>query len=192
MNLFNRVVVILLFILLIPILVLIILAAAFPGPLVGSLRQGLAAWESPTLARQVITITVAAVLLVIDLALLVMEFRRRGPQTVRLQNVANGEAELTTSSIEQRLTQAINQLPDVTRVTPTVIGKSKGVEVVLDLETSPDVDVPAKTDEVVTVARDVVEHKMGLSLLKIKVNLRLAEPPGGRRRPQPVSTPREG
>jgi hypothetical protein len=192
MNLFNRVFVVLLLVLLIPVLVLVILAGTFPGVLVGSLRQGLAAWESPSLAMQVTAIVVAAVLLVVDLALLFLEFRRPGPQTVRLLHVANGEAGLTTSSIEQRLTQAIHQVPDVVKVSPTVIGKRKGVEVVLNLETSPEVDVPAKTDEVVAVTRDVVEHKMGLALLKVKVNLRLAGPPGARRRPQPASTPPQG
>jgi hypothetical protein len=189
MNLINRVVIILLLVLLIPTLLFVILASAFPGPLIGPLVQGLSALENPTLGLRIVAIVVAAILLVIVLGFLLLEFRRSAPKTVRLQNVASGDAALTTQSIEQGLTQAISEIPEVIKVTPIVIGKSKGVEVRMDLQVSQDVDVPAMTDKVVGVARDVIERKMGLALLKIKVNMQLAS--SGGRRAQPASVPRE-
>ncbi len=184
MNVFNRVLVILLLVVLIPVLLLIIGGAALPSLFVGPLREALNTWEPATNMR-ITTILIAGILLLIVLALLFAEFRRRTPQTVRLTRVANGEAELTTLSIEQRLTQTISQVPDVIKVKPVVISRRKGVDVVLDLETHPEVDVPAKTDEVVGVVRDVIENKIGLTLLRVKVNLKLAESAGGRRRIQP-------
>jgi hypothetical protein len=185
MNVFNRVVVVLFLILLIPILALVILGAAVPGLVVTPLRQTLAGWETPALNTQVTTILVAAGLLVLDLILLFLEFRRSAPQTVRLSSVAGGQAVLSTTSIEQRLAQAISLVPDVVKVKPTVLGRRNGVEVVLDLETHPQVDVPAKTDEVVAIARDVVETQIGLRMEKVKVNLRLSERGGKRPSQQP-------
>jgi len=55
------------------------------------------------------------------------------------------------------------------------------VEVELDLETSPEVDVPTKTEEVCQVTREAIEDKMGLKLCKVRVNIKYApystEPP---------------
>ena len=44
-------------------------------------------------------------------------------------------------------------------------------ELELDLQTAPEVDVPMKTEEVVAVAREVIESQMGLQLSKIQVNI---------------------
>ena len=181
MNVFNRVVVVLFLILLIPILLLVIVGAAVPPVVVTPLRQSLAVWETPALNTQMMAILIAAGLLVLDLVLLYLEFRRSAPQTVRLSSVSGCQALLTTSSIEQRLTQAISLVPDVVKVKPTVLGRRNGVEVLLDLETYSGVDVPAKTDEVVAVARDVVETQIGLRMEKVKVNLRLSGRSGGQR-----------
>jgi hypothetical protein len=48
------------------------------------------------------------------------------------------------------------------------------VDVRLEIETAPDVDVPMKTDEVVEVARDIIEQDMGLRLGKLDVRIRHA------------------
>jgi len=51
------------------------------------------------------------------------------------------------------------------------------VNATLDLETTPDIDVPMKTDEVIAVAREVVEEQMGLQLGKVYVRIRHAAYP---------------
>ena len=49
----------------------------------------------------------------------------------------------------------------------------------LDLETSPEVDVPTKTEEVCQVTKEAVEDKMGLTLRKVKVNIKHTPYPTG-------------
>jgi uncharacterized alkaline shock family protein YloU len=85
--------------------------------------------------------------------------------------------ELAVESIAQRLEYRVDQLADVVKVRPEVKPRGKSVDVVLHLETSPDIDVPAKTEEVYQVAREVVEERMGLKLGKIKVNVKHAPYP---------------
>jgi hypothetical protein len=65
----------------------------------------------------------------------------------------------------------------VVKVTPKIKPHRKAIDVELNLETAPDIDVPTKTEEVCEVARDVVEGRMGLKLRKIKVNIRHAPYP---------------
>ena len=171
MNVFNRLMVIAITALSIPVLLVLLVASIFPGTAIRILQERVAQLQPPGLVTQLTLILVFAVLLVVAVSLLAVETRRRAPKTVRLRSFQGGEAELTADSIEQRLAYNVDRLPDVVRVHPTVKSKGKGVEVILDLETSPDVDVTAKTQEVVDVARDVVENQMGLVLEKVRVNI---------------------
>jgi len=87
---------------------------------------------------------------------------------------AGGEVELAVESIAQRLEYRVDQLADVVKVRPKIMPRRKDIDVELNLETTPDIDVPTKTEEVCQVAREVVEERMGLKLRKIKVNIRYA------------------
>jgi len=75
-------------------------------------------------------------------------------------------------SIAQRLAYSIDQLPDVIKVTPKITARSRGVDILLILETTPDIDVPMKTEEVLEVTREVVGERMGLKLGKVQVQIK--------------------
>jgi hypothetical protein len=91
--------------------------------------------------------------------------------------VAGGEAHIAVESVAQRLAYNIDQLPDVVKVSPRITSRSKGVDVDLLLETSPDIDVPMKTEEVLQVTREVIEDQMGLKLGKVQVKIKHAPYP---------------
>ncbi|MFQ5594077.1 MAG: alkaline shock response membrane anchor protein AmaP [Anaerolineae bacterium] len=175
MNVFNRIIVILLLLVSVPLLLLMIGVVAFPvqaadvfSALIGTLRD-------ISTTTKLLIIATSLLLLIADIALLWFELRRPATsRTVRIKQVTGGEAEMSTDSIEGRLAYNIDQLADIIRVTPTVSGRGKGVDVMLDVETRPDIDVPVKTEEVMAVARQVVEDRMGLELTRIRVNLRHA------------------
>ena len=65
-------------------------------------------------------------------------------------------------------------------MTPQVRTRGSAVDVQLDLQTSPDVDIPMKTDEVIALTRDVIQAQMGLQVNKIKVNIEHAPYPSAR------------
>jgi hypothetical protein len=51
------------------------------------------------------------------------------------------------------------------------------VDVNLVLETSPDIDVPMKTEEVIEVTREVIVERLGLKLGKVQVKIKHAPYP---------------
>jgi hypothetical protein len=182
MNVFNRLVVILL------LLVVIVLAAVVAIVPTWSLRLAAVAFDE--LHQWVVDynttnnlffigmrILVGGAIILISLLLLWMELRRPRKRTIRAQKVAGGEAHITTDSVEQRLAYNIDQLPDVVRVSPHVEGKARGVDVDLLLETSPEIDVPMKTDEVMQVTREVIVERMGLKLGTVRVKIKHAPYP---------------
>lgn len=183
MNTFNRVVVILL---LLATIIGMTTVLVVPRPTIEVLQQWLwnldinLSFVSP-LTLLVVGVALALLVDVVCAVLIWLEIRRR-PRAITVRSITGGQAELTVDSVSRRVEHSISQLDGVISVEPNVLSKRRGVEVVIGLETSPEVNVPAKTEEVCQVTREIVEDKMGLKLRKVKVNVKHAPYPIG----QPV------
>ena len=177
MKTFNRVVVVLL--LLATILVMTIVLVV-PRPAIDALQEWL--WNLDAnlalvtpLTLLVVGVALALLVDVVCAVLIWLELRRRRPRAIRVRSISGGQAELSVDSVARRLERNISQLEGVTSIQPNVWGRRGGVEVELDLETSPEIDVPTKTEEVYQVTREAVEDKMGLKLRKVMVNIKHAD-----------------
>ena len=182
MNAFNRVVTVMLLLVL---LLVTIAVAIFPLTALGWVGQTASDWSDyleywEANARYLhVAIRVAIIVFAVLFfgILLFLELRRRKIKTVRIVTAEGSAATVVTDSVSQRLTYHVDRLADVISVVPHVSGRGKTVHVGLDLETSPEIDVPMKTDEVVAVAREVVEERMGLQLGKVSVRIKHAPYP---------------
>ncbi len=183
MNVFNRLVMV--FLLLVIIVVVAVLAIA---PLeVLNLVNATTAWllqlaeayangpNWPVFAAG--RVVAGGLIVIFCLFMLWLELRRPRKKTIRAQKIAGGEARITIDSIAQRLAYNIDQLPDVIKVTPRITERSRGVDIDLKLETSPDIDVPMKTEEVMQVTREVIVERLGLKLGKVRVQIKHAPYP---------------
>lgn len=179
MNLFNRIVAILLWLAL---LVALLVAAIIPLQSIEWLQSNLTTLATWLAAVQIenpvyFVIGQAAVgigaLLILGALLFfeVMTVRRRG---VKIRTAEGGAAELDTVSVERRLQWHLDQLAEIITVVPAVRSRGGSVDVRLEIETAPDIDIPMKTDEVVDVTRDIIEQDMGLRLGKLDVHMRCA------------------
>lgn len=179
MNIFNRIVVILL---LFAFLALVVLIAVFPFQAVETAQNALTAvgaffQRGQTEAFWLFTLgrVLAVLVAVIVFGLLLWgELKPRRPKAVRVHTETGSQATVTTDSVARRLAWHIDQLADVISVTPEVTAAGRAVNVVLNLETRPEIDVPMKTDEVIAVAREVITERMGLQLGKIDVRIKYA------------------
>ncbi len=181
MNALNRIItIIVLFVL----LALLLALAVSPLDLVNWV-QGLLANFSAWLARMQVTdptnfniarAALAVAALLVLLPLILAEFTREGEAVVRLRT-PEGDAQVTTDSIAKRLSWHVDQLADVITVQPEVQARGDQVNIRLDVETSPVIDVPMKTEEIILVVRDVVEGSMGLKIGKLDVRIRHSEYP---------------
>ncbi len=183
MNTFNRLIVVLLLLLIVVATALVVIvpqetldvvAATF-----GWLSDGVEDYRqsSDRLLFAAGRVLAGGIVIVACLILLWLELRRPRKKVIRAQKMAGGEAFIATDSIEQRLAYNIDQLPDVVKVFPRITGRARGVDIDLRLETSPDIDVPMKTEEVLEVTREVVVERMGLKLGKVQVKVKHAPYP---------------
>ena len=184
MNAFNRVVVVLLM-LTIMVISAIFFIAPLPTlqvtiPFLQKLETNLAAMAGPrAFLRLGGGLIFTFFVWVFSAAILWLEVRRPRTKTIKVQKVSGGEAELTTDSIASRLEYNIDQLADVVKVKPTISSGRKGVLVDLELETTPEIEVPMKTEEVQQLTKDIIENRMGLRLDSVRVVIRHAPYPKG-------------
>lgn len=172
MNVFNRIVMVLLFI---AIIVLVVVTLRWPFATIAVIRNFLDWAEAQITPYTWPTMLAGGILIgLLCLLLIVLELRRPRRKMVPIRKVSGGKAFLLTESVARRLGWYISRLSDVSRVTPIVWARGSGVDVRIDLETAPQVDVPMKTEEVLAVVREQVEDKMGLKLRRVRVQVRSA------------------
>ncbi len=189
MNIFNRVLVVILLI-----LIILFSAAAIVLP-----SQSFEAWmnlvtnldnyASDFTGWVIMTLVLLAVI-VLCLALLWLEFRRKVQKTVRVEQISGGEAQVAVASVAQRLQYHLDQLPQVLSTKPKVTAKGKKVSLDIQVQTVQNVNIPSKTEEITQVTRQVVEEQMGLRLGKVIITVRHAPPPPIERKPAPAPAPR--
>ncbi len=93
---------------------------------------------------------------------------------VRIRTTDGISAELDVHSISRRLEWHLEQVAEISNVVPIVKARGGAVEIRLEVEVAPEVDIPMKTDEVLILTRDVIEEIIGLKLGKLDVHLRCA------------------
>jgi hypothetical protein len=137
-----------------------------------TLQQAQAVLQARWPWSYLVFLAVDIVLVLLALVFLWLEVRPQAKKTLMVRTVSGTQAEVSTASVQQALQQRVSQLGDVFKVRPTVTGRGGGVDVLLELETPPEIDIPAKVDEVSQVARDLVESRMGLRVSRVKVLLK--------------------
>ena len=180
MNVFNRIVM--------SILILLSLAAAvllfathvygleFVGQAVDTLRSAL--YASPT--NFYIFLAAMGFWAVLMILLFILEVRRPRRKFVRIRTKSGGKAQLGVESVMQSLEYRIDELAGVRRVQPRIISHGRDVEVIVDLDTSPSVNVPVLTDQVVDLCHSIVEEQLGVKIRgKVLVNVRHEPYPRG-------------
>lgn len=186
MNVFNRIVVILLILVL---TIVIPLALIFPEQAQATLRTGADVIQANVdwlnaqsaqneLAVRAVLSVAGLFIFLIGLLLLVLEFVRFRRRTVRLRD---GSGELTTGGIAEHLGYYIDLLPDVVRVQPSIKSKGKNVSATLLVETAPGINVPEKSGQIRDTARYVLEEQLGLQVKdEIRVIIRPSSFPAGK------------
>jgi uncharacterized alkaline shock family protein YloU len=125
--------------------------------------------------------------LVVDAGLILwlyFELRRPKNKPIRIKKATGGTVTLGVSSIGERLTYDLDQLPGVLRVRSHVSTRRDGVLVELDLDIATGINVPEEASRVVEVVQRVVEEDLGLKLARPpKVNLHTIAKPKGKKTP---------
>jgi hypothetical protein len=171
---------------LLAVVVLGLIVALSPAPLAGPLAFAMAVAE-----RRLDTVTQLAVAIgslaiaVVALVLLVAEWRRPARQTVVVAKVPGGTAELASDSVAMRVKRVAESVVGVRDASPMVKSHGKAIDILLRLSTDADVDLPAKSREVMDAVRAEAETRMGIPVKSLRVTIKHSG--GSSRLPAPPS-----
>jgi len=174
MNVFNRIVVV---ILLIAGLILLPLFFLFPQQFLSNLAGAISSFEqylegfSPPI-RFGSGIALAILSFVLCLLLLILEFRPSKPGVVRVTKADKGEILLELDSIARRIQQAVAQVPNVVEVKPSVKRSGAGIAIEANIVTTPEVNVPEKSREIMEIVKNLIEEEIGVKLTRIQLKLK--------------------
>ena len=189
MNVFNRIVVILL---ILTLMVLIPLMLIFPEQVAFVLRyaadlldlnlQWLGTLTSTAqMGVRFLLAAVALLVFLVGIVFLVLEVVRLRRGTVRLKE---GSGELMMDSVSQHVAYFVDAIPDVIRVRPEVSSRGDKVRASVYAETIPEANVPAKTAEIAQTVQQVIEGQLGLQLDgQVRVVIRPVAYPKGYAKP---------
>jgi len=179
MALFNRIVASLLWLILLGVLAVLIV---LPLPVLQGAQRWLAfleqqvqTWQAANSTNFLIAQAALGIVVVLIFGTLFwLELWAGNRRGVRIRTADGGSAEIDTASVSRRLEWHLDQLAEIVNVVPTIRSRGGSVDIRLELEAAPDVDIPMKTDEVVEVTRDIIEQDLGLKLGKLDVHMRCA------------------
>jgi len=104
-----------------------------------------------------------AVLLLL-LVLLVLELRKPRRKLVRIKTQEGGTARMDISSVAQSIENRVDELAGVRKVKTRITSRGKNVDVAVDLDTSPSVNIPVLTDQIIALTHDIVEGQLGIQI----------------------------
>jgi len=116
------------------------------------------------------------ILSLVSLALLILEFGPRRSRLVQLTQVGGGQGYLTVESVSQRVRQEVEALPEIKSARPRVTSRGREVDVYLELRTDLGAAISAKTEEVCQVVRQTVEQGLGIKLRRLDVEVQHEAP----------------
>ncbi len=102
--------------------------------------------------------------LVLLLVLLGLEVRPTARRFVQVQTKGRGTANLGLESVANSLEYRIDELEGVRKVVPRLHSRGREVDIVLDVDASPSVNVPSLSEQLISLAHDIVEGQLGLKI----------------------------
>jgi hypothetical protein len=120
-----------------------------------------------------IYISVLALLFILIVAvfLLMLEFYKAKKRTAVVASIKNGKAMITLESIANQITDYLIEIKSISEVKVNILPKSNGIITNIFANICDCEDVPEKMREIIKVADEVASKKLGLKIIKTNVTV---------------------
>lgn len=170
MNLFNRIAICLL---LVAFIAVTLLVSLLPRTVIQWMHYVLDVAEyNMEPATQLAGAIIGLLAVVVAILLLIVELRPPAKHSVVVAQVAGGTAELTNESVALRLKRAAEAIPGVREASPVIRSHGRSIDIQMRLQSDPDIELPAKSEEVIQAVRSETESKMGIAVKSLRVTVR--------------------
>ncbi|HHX50475.1 MAG TPA: alkaline shock response membrane anchor protein AmaP [Clostridia bacterium] len=111
----------------------------------------------------------AALVMLIALKLFFDGFRREPSRKALVESGELGQVQISVTAIEHMVKKAAMKIKGVREVKPKIRCIPEGVAVLLQVQVTPDLNIPQTTADIQNEVRDYLENTAGLKLLEAKV-----------------------
>jgi hypothetical protein len=164
MNIFNRIIAVLLLLFLIVLSIVSVLnvfAHLFKWPAVAN-----RVLSSTSNVNVYIAALILLLILVVAIALLIFEFYRRKAKTAPLSSVKSGGAMVDLKSASQQITEELSTVEDISDLKVKVVSKSDGVVVNIYAKLAKGLNVSEKMQQVIDKASKFASENLGFKIIK--------------------------
>jgi len=128
-------------------------------------------------ARVLVRILAAVIFVAILLALVWLEIRGPASRIIELTGPTGERIRLNARHLEEHICQCVDALTDVLRVKTRVTARNRGVVAWLNVETTANIDLVKKREEVTALVQHIIQEQYGVRLFnKPQVTVKAARP----------------
>ena len=107
----------------------------------------------------------------LSLFLLLMEFYRRRSRIATVYKVKNGNAMISLDSVAQQIKCSGQTLEGVDNIKVKITPKSRGAIIDMAVDLSQNINIPEKMQQVIDTAQDITQNKLGIKVLKTNLTI---------------------
>jgi len=103
--------------------------------------------------------------------LLFLEFRRKKNKTAVVASVKEGTASITLESIANQIKESLSKIQGTKDLEVKVLAKSKGIVINISTKICEDCNLPQKMQEIIKTASSFASSKLGLKVVKTNLTV---------------------
>ncbi len=118
-----------------------------------------------------ITVLAFIAIVIISLLLLILEFRKKREKIAKIYNVKSGKALITVDTISQQISDSVLSIDGLKNLKVNIIPKSGGVLINMFVSLEQNLNIPEKITEIIQTAQKVSTEKLNIKVLDTKVTV---------------------
>ena len=110
-------------------------------------------------------------IVVICVLLLMLEFHKKKSRIVKVYNVQSGIAMITIDAIAQQVKESVLAVAGLKNLKVDILQKSGGVVIEMAAELGQSLNIPEKMSEIIKAARDISVNKLNIKVIDTKLTI---------------------
>ncbi len=121
--------------------------------------------------NKIIAFLILVVVFIVCVFLLLLEFYRRRAKVANISSSKSGNAMVTLDTISGQIKNEVLKVNGLDDIKVKVVPKKPGIIINMNTLLDEDVDIPTKMQEVINKATDIVSGKLGIKVLKTNLTI---------------------
>jgi len=124
-----------------------------------------------TSVNKIIAFLILIVVFIVSVFLLLLEFYRRRTKVANISSSKSGNAMVTLDTISGQIKNEVLKIDGLDDIKVKVVPKKPGIIIDMNTLLDEDVDIPTKMQEIINKATDIVSGKLGIKVLKTNLTI---------------------